>query len=290
MADGSATSALARRMHRTLEPYHAMIYFAAEAQREYEGLGLASDQYFKGYFASRAAALGPVPGGVVVATFFNFHPSLVHASIPSAWEIASPSEWQAARQRGADAALRRLVGDELSNGAVDEAVALARHATEACNPAGRALFAAHASLDWPDEPHLELWHAVTLLREFRGDGHITCLLDAELSPCEALVLYEESGQIPRGFLQPTRLWSDDEWVAAKERLQRRGWLDARGAITPEGSEARERVEVRTDDLAMAPWRALGEHDALRLRELVRPLSKAIVANGGFLLPIDEDDR
>src|SRR5512132_3432075 len=36
------------------------------------------------------------------------------------------------------------------------------------DPAGRPLFAAHATLPWPDRPHLALWHAATLYREFRG--------------------------------------------------------------------------------------------------------------------------
>ena len=42
----------------------------------------------------------------------------------------------------------------------------------AVQPEDRPLYAAHAELDWPDEPQLVLWHAVTLLREYRGDGHM----------------------------------------------------------------------------------------------------------------------
>ena len=32
---------------------------------------------------------------------------------------------------------------------------------------------------------------------------------------------------------------------------------------------------------MAPWELLGEQNCQRLRELVRPMSKAIVASGGL---------
>ena len=91
-------------MHRTLEVYHGMIYFVPEARVEYEALGLSSSDFFKGYFASRASAMGEVPGEVVVATFFNFHPDLVMGAVPSCWSVASAKDWQAARQRGADAA------------------------------------------------------------------------------------------------------------------------------------------------------------------------------------------
>ena len=45
------------------------------------------------------------------------------------------------------------------------------------HPEGRPLFAGHVSLPWPDEPHLVLWHAQTLLREYRGDNHIAALTD-----------------------------------------------------------------------------------------------------------------
>ena len=56
---------------------------------------------------------------------------------------------------------------------------------EECDVAGRPLFAAHMQLPWPDEPHLVLWHAATLLREHRGDGHVAALLTAGLDGCVA---------------------------------------------------------------------------------------------------------
>jgi hypothetical protein len=40
------------------------------------------------------------------------------------------------------------------------------------NSDGRPLHAGHAELPWPDSPLAALWHATTLLREYRGDGHI----------------------------------------------------------------------------------------------------------------------
>jgi len=66
----------------------------------------------------------------------------------------------------------------------------------AAGTAGRALAAANADLPWPDEPHLVLWHAISLLREHRGDGHITALLAAGLDPCEALVSFAAIGAAP----------------------------------------------------------------------------------------------
>jgi hypothetical protein len=271
---------VARKMHRTLEVYHGMIYFVPEARAEYAALGLADDDLSKGYFGSRASAMGAVPAEVVIATFYNFHPDLVRAAVPSCWDVAPPDAWQRARRRGADAALRRMVGDLIDTPEVLEASKLAREATGACVPAGRPLFAGHASLDWPDAPHLKLWHAITLLREHRGDGHVAALVAAGITPIEALVLHDGSGEVPAGVLQATRAWSDDEWSAAREGLRDRGWMSGE-ELTEAGRAARDDIEHTTDELAMAPWRALGEPRCRRLRELVRPLSKAIVADGGL---------
>ena len=44
------------------------------------------------------------------------------------------------------------------------------------------LLAMLPALAWPDAPQLALWHAVTLLREHRGDGHISALTAAGIDP------------------------------------------------------------------------------------------------------------
>jgi hypothetical protein len=271
-------STIARKMHRTLEVYHGMIYFVPEARTEYEALGLSSSDFFKGYFASRASAMGEVPGELVVATFFNFRPDLVMGAVPSCWSVASAHDWQAARRRGADAALRRMLGDAVDSPDLEEAASLAREASSFCEPAGRPLFAGHLSLDWPESPHMELWHAITLLREYRGDGHVSVLVSEAISPCEALVLHQGTGLLPPGVLQQTRAWPDDDWQEAEQMLRDRGWMDG-DALTTEGQQVREDIERRTDELAMAPWCGLGEANCQRLRELVRPWSKAIVGSG-----------
>ena len=86
----------ARKTWRTLEPLHGMVYFVPEAAEAYERLGITGRA---GYFASRAAPMGAVTADVVVSTFFNFNPELVHAAIPSSgpsrcrrrwWNLASP--------------------------------------------------------------------------------------------------------------------------------------------------------------------------------------------------------
>jgi hypothetical protein len=223
-----------------------------------------------------------VPAEVVIATFFNFNPSLVRHAIPRAWEAATPAAILDARLEVADAALRRVIGDDvLSRPEIVTAAENTRRATERCTPDGRPLYAAHAALPWPDEPHLVLWHAITLLREFRGDGHIACLVAEGIDGCEALVQHAAAGEVSRQALQSTRAWSDDEWDAAVARLAERGLADTGGGFTEAGRALRERIEARTDELAAPPWRVLGEETCQRLRTVIRPLSRAIADSQGF---------
>ena len=116
--------------------------------------------------------------------------------MPAVWESASPEAVLAARLRAVDATLRRLLGEEADRlrRRWREAAELALRAAEACTRTARPLYAAHADLPVPDEPHLALWHAATLLREHRGDGHLAALLAPELDPLEALVSHTATGK------------------------------------------------------------------------------------------------
>ncbi len=279
---------VARKMLRTLEPYHAWVYFSPEPRERYESLGVTDGRM--GYFGSRSAPMGAVSADVVIATFYNFHPDLVRRVVPAVWGITTPEKLLAARLEGADALLRRILGVAISSDEMREAADLARRAAESCRPEGRPLFAGHASLDWPDEPHLVLWHAQTLLREYRGDGHIALLASAGLDGCEVLVTHGAAGEVEPEVLQRSRSWSDGEWRAAVERLAARGWVNDDGSFTDEGRARRAEIEHRTDELAMAPWEALGEETCAKLRALVRPWSKAIVESGGGLDSVFDDNQ
>jgi hypothetical protein len=270
----------ARKMWRTLEPYHGMIYFVPEAGESYAGVGLRGAR--AGYFASRSAAMGAVPAEVVIATFFNFEPGLVRKAMFGAWDAVTPTALVEARFDAADRALRRLLGEPTVKGAeVREAAELAQAACEACRPEGRPLFAGHAALAWRDEPHLVLWQAITRLREFRGDGHVAALTVEGITGVQALLLHAASGDVPAAVLQASRAWPDLSWLAAADDLRARGWLTDEAGFTDEGRRRRQWVEDRTDELATAPWAALGDEACARLRDLVRPLSRAIVDAGTF---------
>ncbi len=273
---------LARRMWAAMEPYHALVYFAPETRDVYGGAGLRG--YWMGYFATRAAPMGPVAAEVVTATFYNFAPAMVARAVPDAWSFAPVERIRAARLEVADTALTRVLGSRLDGPGTAEAVALAGGAVEACTLEGRPLFAGHASLPWPAEPHLALWHGATLLREYRGDGHVAALLGHGVGGCEAHVLRVGAGTLPRDLIQPVRGWSDDQWSSAEEGLRSRGLVDGAGDITGAGSDLLDRIDVATDELAAAPWHRLGAARSARLAALVGPLSRVIVDAGEFPVP------
>ena len=106
---------------------------------------------------------------------------------------------------------------------------------------------------------------ITLLREFRGDGHIACLVDAGLDGIDALVVHAASGDVPRAALQTSRGWDDAAWEASVGRLAARGLVDDSGAFTEAGAALRQHIEDQTDALALAPWALLGEEGCDELR-------------------------
>jgi hypothetical protein len=259
-----------------------MIYFAPEAEEQFVAIGLRPGRM--PYFASRSAPMGAVTPGVTTATFVNFNPATVAKYIPRAWTLATIDEILAARLRSADLALRRLLGDAVDSPEVSELADLAREATTALTPEGRPLYAGHAALPWPDVPHLAMWHAATLLRESRGDGHTMALARAGLSGIESIVTHTATG---RGFtVEAAKLlrgWSDEQWNAAVAALQARG-LMAGDELTEAGAAQRAEIESMTDALDAAPWEHLGAERTGRLVELGKGLTRIIIANGAFSAP------
>ncbi|MFE5371054.1 SCO6745 family protein [Streptomyces mirabilis] len=270
-----------RRCHNVVNPVHTSVYFAPEQQDELAALGL--ERGAMAYFAGRAAPLGEVGAGTVTATFYNFNHEHVARYIPAAWAVTTPEAVLAARLRGADGTLRRLLGEEvLTSKEMVEAAELALRATEACRREARPLYAANAGLSVPEKPHLALWHAATLLREHRGDGHLAALAVAGLSGIEALVLHNATGTAPTSALfMRTRGWSAEQWSAARDRLCERGLLDRAGDLTDAGAALRGEAEALTDRLGAAPYDHLGPAATARLTELAGGFTRTLRAAGAF---------
>ncbi|GGN23594.1 SCO6745 family protein [Streptomyces fuscichromogenes] len=270
-----------RRCNTLLNSLHATHFFSPELAEELAALGVTHPRAVN--FAVRAAALGPVGAGTVTATFYNYKYELVARHVPAVWDIASPKDVLAARARAVDASMRRLLGaDAVVSDGMAEAAELALRATEACSRSGRPLYAAHADLPVPREPHLAYWYAGTLLREHRGDGHLAVLLAAGLDGLEAVVTHTATGKgMAPKWVFATRGWSQDDWDAAVARLRERGLLDAAGELTGAGVALRTEIEAETDRLDRAPYEHLGADGVTRLTELAAGFTRAAVAAGAF---------
>jgi hypothetical protein len=270
-----------RRCHNVLNSLHSTHYFSPDLGRELGALGVADPRAVN--FAVRAAALGPVGAGAVTAAFYNYKHDLVARHVPAVWETAAPKEVLAARLRAVDATLRRLLGQEaLTSAEMSEAADLALRAAEACSRSARPLYSAHADLPVPDAPHLAFWHAATLLREHRGDGHLAALMAADLDGLEALVTHTATGKgMAPKWIFSTRGWTRQEWDAATDRLRGRGLVDDAGELTERGTALRDEVERETDRLDAAPYAHLGAQGVARLTELGTAFARTALGAGAF---------
>lgn len=265
---------MARRFFDRLEPVHAVTYFAPEARAALDGLGYKG--FWMGYFAARSAPLGEVAPDVVTAAFYNFAPQRVAKALPAAWEVAAPADALRVRLESAVAALERYgvgQGDELAT-AADLLAKAARNAPLD----GRCLFAANAALPWPDEPLSKLWHATTLLREQRGDGHIALLISHGISGRESNILHAAAGRVPKEMIMRSRDYDDEQWALYRDRLAERGLIDG-DELTDAGRDLKQQIEDGTDRLALPVLDALSDDEIETLFRTLTPITRKVVAGG-----------
>ncbi|SFP24977.1 SCO6745 family protein [Amycolatopsis rubida] len=267
----------ARTLWTAIEPLHAVVYFAPEPAAAAKEVGLRG--WWMGYFAGRAAPLGPIGPEPVTSMFFGFAPRMVERALPDAWTFASPDVVLRTRLEAVEAALTRLLGPST----VDELATLLEQAVAACRFDARPLAAAWSAVPRPDRPLARLWLATAVLREHRGDGHVLAAVASGLTGLETTLTHIATGATGREQVQRARGWTGEEWSEATANLVERGLLDA-GGLTPAGAEVRRTIEETTDRLAAAPLDALGPAGVDRVLELAVPLSRRIIDGGGVPIP------
>jgi len=233
--------------------------------------------YWDGYFAGRAAPLGLAPAEVVHAVFYNFADGEVARHIPWVWSRITPQEAIAVRERGSAAALRQLIGDLADSPGLARAAALATRAAVSAPTEGRALYAGLRALAVPDEPVARLWHAATLLREHRGDGHNAVLVSHGIGGTEAHVLLAISlGMRAEEFGRIHHLPAE-QLAAVIDGLRHRGLVDAAGGFTDAGRDIKQRIEDLTDELAAPAYAVLSGEELDELIAALAPIAAALAA-------------
>ena len=260
-----------RRFLAVLEPISAMIFFSPEAFEEYTALGFDG---WSAYFSSRSAPMGAVTPDVVVATFYNFSPEIVRPNVR--WDIAPPERVLEARHEGVRRTMHRVFDADPPAG-LDRAQELLRALVAASTFEGRPLAGAHANLPWPEDPLVGVWHGATVLREYRGDGHLAALLSHGVSPVEAILLHAGYIGGKLDFLKATRQWTDAELDAGVASLIDRGFMDADRVLTEGGQKFRLMLEHDTDRMAATPFKELGDERSEELLGLLDPMARKLLA-------------
>lgn len=269
-------SLLARRMFELVEPIGVIPYSTEEPNEAMFALGFTN--YWDTYFAGRAAPLGrSVPAEVVHALFYNFAPGEVARHIPKVWETTTPEEAIAARQKGCVNALRRILGDLVDTSDFARAVELLTKAATSAPLEGRPMYAALRTLPLPEEPVARLFHAASLLREHRGDGHVAALMAEGIGGLEAHVLLAIDMGIPaRRFGRihhlPAALLTD-----LIDTMKARGLVEDEATFTPAGRQVKDRVEALTDELAAVPYDVLESAELDELVTALQPLARQLIA-------------
>lgn len=266
-----------RQLWYAAEPIHVVTYFSEEGRTALADAGYKG--FWMGYIAGRAAPLGEASPQLVAATFYNFSLAHISRAIPDAWSFAPPGAAIEARQRGAADALRRAFKQSDIDLDVRNVAALARKAAESAPLEGRPLFAANRALSWPEDSVTALWHACTLLREHRGDGHIAALVAAGIPGRQANILQTAAGSVPRGVFTAARFYDDAEWSELSHDLCDRGLLDVEGGLTERGLELRADVETRTDRAALTAYESLEAQELDTLLEGLTVLARAVLKTG-----------
>jgi hypothetical protein len=267
----------ARRLHRLVEPICLVTFFSHEPNDALMALGFRN--YWDGYFAARAAPLGRVPAEVVHAVFYNFADGEVARHIPRVWDTATPEAAFAAREQGCVAALRRILGDLADAPGLARAADLATKAATSAPTEGRIMYAGLRALPLPEEPVARLYHAATLLREHRGDGHVAALVTAGIGGTEAHVLHALSEGMPAEKFGRVHHLPATQLAAVVDGMRSRGLVDASGWLTDAGRETKEWIESLTDDLAAPAYDSLEPSELDQLIADLQPISAALDAAG-----------
>jgi hypothetical protein len=270
---------MARRMFELVEPIGVIPYAADEPNEAMFALGFTN--YWDTYFAGRAAPLGLATAEVVDALFYSFAPGEVARHIPKVWRTTTPEAAIAAREAGCVKALRRILGDSVDSPGFARAAELLTTAATSAPFEGRPMYAALRALPIPADVVARLFHAASLLREHRGDGHIAALVLEDVGRLEAHVLYAlDLGMRAEQFGRIHHLPAA-QLAAVIAGLRDRGLIGDDGWLSEEGRAVRQRVEARTDELAAKPYERLTAAELAELIDALEPLAARLrAAQGG----------
>ena len=255
---------IARRNARSVQTTIGWIFWDPGAVARYEALGVPGPL---GYIGARCAPLAGAGPDAVVAAFGSISPFGIRMAFDVVAQRTSfDALWEARNDAIVDG-LRAYAPD-----IVDPLCALGPQlwpVVEQLPMAARVFSAAHLRMPRPTDPLLAGWHAVNVLREWRGDTHWALVAAAGLTGIEASVVHNAWLGYERDWLPASRGSAPDEIAAAWESLDAKGYVTD-GQVNDRGIALRQRIEDDTDRLTVRPWQLLGRDRSRRFAEDLEP--------------------
>jgi len=122
-----------------------------------------------------------------------------------------------------------------------------------------------------------LFHAASLLREHRGDGHIAALMIEGVGRLESHVLFALDMDMPAERFGRIHHLPAAQLAALQDGMRARGLIGDDGWLSEEGRAVKQRVEALTDDLAAQPYETLEPGELAELTAALEPLAAQLLA-------------
>ena len=145
-----------------------------------------------------------------------------------------------------------------------------RSRADPCTPRSRAI-------PIPDDVVARLFHAASLLREHRGDGHIAALMVEGVGGLEAHVLLSLDMGTPAENFGRIHHLPAAQLVVLIDGMRGRGLIGENGWLSEQGRAVKQRIESRTDELAARPYESLELAELDELMDRLEPLATLLVA-------------
>ena len=139
------------------------------------------------------------------------------------------------------------------------------------------MYAALRAVPIPDDVVELLFHAASLLREHRGDGHIAALMAEGVARLEAHVLLALDMDMPAEKFGRIHHLPGPQLSAVIDGMRDRGLIGNDGWLSEQGHAVKQRVESLTDHLAMKPYESLEPSELDELIDALEPLAALLLA-------------
>ena len=139
------------------------------------------------------------------------------------------------------------------------------------------MYAALRAIPTPEDMVTRLFHAASLLREHRGDGHIVALMAEGVGGLEAHALFAlDMDMLPEKFGRIHHLPAA-QLAEVTDGMHERGLIGADGRLSQQGRAVKRRIESLTDDLAAKPYEILEPSELGELITILEPLAAQLRA-------------